>query len=116
MSHPVLRRPVLIYLPCYNCAGVVGGVLRAIPAAFQECAEILLVDNASPDQTGPVMAAALAAQPPPLPCHVIRTRRNLGYAGSQKLAYEVALANPAVEHVIMLHGDGQYPQIGRAHV
>ena len=109
MSHPVFHRPILIYLPCYNCTAVAGEVVRGIPAEFRDNAEVLLIDNHSPDGTGPALVAAFAATPPALPCRVIRTRRNLGYAGSQKLAYEIALASPAVEHVIMLHGDGQYP-------
>ena len=40
---------------------------------------------------------------------VIQPPHNVGYAGSQKLAFKLALQAPAVEWVIMLHGDGQYP-------
>lgn len=109
MPLPLLIKPVLIYLPAYNCATTAADVVRSIPPVFAGLAEAVLIDNASPDNTAEVVANSLASNPGPVPCHVLRTHRNLGYAGSQKLAYEMALANPEVEHVIMLHGDGQYP-------
>ncbi len=106
---PTFTKPVLIYVPCYNCAGSAAQVIRQIPRAFDQVAEVLLVDNCSDDDTGPVVSLQLRDVPATLPVQIIRTRRNLGYSGSQKLAYQIALANPAVETVIMLHGDGQYP-------
>lgn len=109
MSAPRIAKPILIYLPAYNCASIAADVVRSIPSAFAGRAEALLIDNSSPDGTAELVSRSLAQHPGPIPCHIIRTRRNLGYAGSQKLAYEIALANPEVEHVIMLHADGQYP-------
>lgn len=109
MYAPRITKPILIYLPAYNCANVAANVVRSIPTAFVGRAEALLVDNASPDGTAELVGRSLAQHAGPVPCHIIRTRCNLGYAGSQKLAYEIAIANPEVEHVIMLHADGQYP-------
>jgi glycosyltransferase involved in cell wall biosynthesis len=109
MPQPFITKPVLIYLPAYNCATIAADVVRSIPLMFAGRAEAILIDNASPDNTAEAVEKSLATNPGPVPCHVLRARRNLGYAGSQKLAYEIALANPGVEHVIMLHGDGQYP-------
>ena len=109
MPIPRFTKPVLIYLPAYNCASIAANVIRNIPPVFAGRAEALLIDNFSPDNTAQLTSEYLAEKPGPVPCQLIRTKRNLGYAGSQKLAYEIALANPSVEHVIMLHGDGQYP-------
>jgi glycosyltransferase involved in cell wall biosynthesis len=109
MPIPRFTKPVLIYIPAYNCASIAANVIRNIPQVFAGRAEALLIDNFSPDNTAQLTSESLAEKPGPVPCQLIRTKRNLGYAGSQKLAYEIALANPAVEHVIMLHGDGQYP-------
>ena len=38
----------------------------------------------------------------------IKTKENIGYAGSQKLAYYLAIQDDFPDYVIMLHGDGQY--------
>lgn len=109
MPIPRFTKTVLIYLPAYNCASIAANVIRGIPQVFAGRAEALLIDNCSPDNTAQLTWESLTETPGPIPCQILRTKRNLGYAGSQKLAYEIALANPAVEHVIMLHGDGQYP-------
>lgn len=71
--------------------------------------ECLVIDNQSSDGTSDAVLAEIRSGGPGFPVHVIRPRANLGYAGSQKLAYALACASPAVRNVIMLHGDGQYP-------
>lgn len=110
MTRPLIfTKPILVYVPCFNCAGSAAQVIRQIPDIVARQAEVLLVDNHSPDDTGPVVALQLQDSPAHLPIRIIRTHQNLGYSGSQKLAYQLALACPLVEHIIMLHGDGQYP-------
>lgn len=75
----------------------------------RELAEIIVVDNAS---TPPV--SELFAQLPNTLRGKIWYRRNdvdLGYGGSQQLAYARAM-EAGHEVVVMLHGDGQYaPEI-----
>lgn len=106
MSLPVFHQPFLVYIPCYNCARTIAAVIDAIPEEFADKAEILIIDNQSTDGTGEVIRGMPECR---FRCTVVRTSRNLGYAGSQKLAYHLALQSPIVRHVIMLHGDGQYP-------
>lgn len=101
-------RKVLVYLPAYNCGRVIISVLDEIPASIWEIADFLVVDNCSTDNTADLLLQANAEQRFPRHVHVVRPPRNLGYSGSQKLAYKLALASPSVERVIMLHGDGQY--------
>jgi glycosyltransferase involved in cell wall biosynthesis len=82
--------------------------LRGIPEEFQEYMECLVVDNFSSDHTAAVVKQAIDDENFPFDITLIRTRRDLGYAGSQKLAYTLTAKSPQVEKVIMLHGDGQY--------
>jgi glycosyltransferase involved in cell wall biosynthesis len=109
MSKIRITSRILIYLPAYNCKKIAADTLRRIPSAFRGHAEALLVDNASPDGTAEVVKMSLQENPLEIPYQIIRTKRNLGYAGSQKLAYQIALENSSVDYVLMLHADGQYP-------
>jgi len=102
-------REVLIYIPAYNCEKYIAGVLNEIPDDLLQIAEILIVDNCSTDDTTAIAQQTLASKQWPNPVHLIQPNENLGYAGSQKLAYSIALESPSVKRVMMLHGDGQYP-------
>ena len=105
---PKIEKPFLIYIPCFNCAGSVLRVIQEIPSSFHERAEVLVIDNCSDDDTGEILRLQLDNHPVNIPVSIIRTCENLGYAGSQKLAYWIACQNESVRNVIMLHGDGQY--------
>ena len=102
-------RKILIYVPAYKCAGVIVSVLNEIPQSFWDRADLLVIDNCSPDGTAESAATAVAQGDLPAHVQVVQPPENLDYAGSQKLAYKLALQSPSVEWVIMLHGDGQYP-------
>ncbi len=101
-------RDVLVYVPCYNCESTIGSVLSGIPAEIQARAEVLIVDNFSSDRTAELALETSKSGRLTAPISIVRTRENLGYAGSQKLAYQLACASPSVRWVMMLHGDGQY--------
>ena len=96
-----------IYIPAYNAERFVGDVLARIPAdILARTAEIVLVDNASSDRTSEV--AQQAAKALGLANFtLIRNAENLGYGGSQKLAYRHCIAR-GHSVVVMLHADGQY--------
>ena len=102
-------RKILIYLPAYKCAGAIVTVLKEIPQSFWDRADVLVIDNCSPDGTAQTVAEAVAQGDLPANVQVVQPDSNVDYAGSQKLAYKLALQSPAVEWVVMLHGDGQYP-------
>lgn len=96
-----------IYIPAYNAERFVADVLRRIPPnVLARTAEIVLVDNASTDRTSDV--ARQAARTLDLANFtLIRNARNLGYGGSQKVAYAHCIAR-GHRVVVMLHADGQY--------
>jgi glycosyltransferase involved in cell wall biosynthesis len=104
-----LSNRLLIYIPAYNCARYLVSVLDEIPASFWDIADILIIDNCSTDGTVESVQKARLENRWPKPVHLIQPEKNLGYSGSQKLAYSIALESPATKRVIMLHGDGQYP-------
>lgn len=103
------NRGLLIYIPAYNCAEYIVTVVDEIPADILQLAEILIVDNRSTDDTVERIQRARDENRWSVPVHLIQPETNLGYSGSQKLAYSIALKSPNVKRVIMLHGDGQYP-------
>ena len=104
-----LNSGLLIYIPAFNCADYIVGVIDEIPEKFWQIADILVIDNCSLDGTVERLQQARFESRWPGPIHLIQPDFNLGYAGSQKLAYKIALDSSSVQHVIMLHGDGQYP-------
>jgi glycosyltransferase involved in cell wall biosynthesis len=113
MSHPQatleFTKEILIYIPCYNCETTIASVLQSIPQEFWDRSECLVIDNCSKDKTSEAAVQEIKEGQHSFPISLIRTHQNIGYAGSQKLAYQLALASPSVSQVIMLHGDSQYP-------
>jgi glycosyltransferase involved in cell wall biosynthesis len=109
-QHAAMKRKVLVYIPTYNCRDTIVRVIQDIPPAIRAIAEVLILDNCSADQTAEAVKDAMERGSLGDHVTVIQPPRNLGYSGSQKLAYAIALANhPPVDWVMMLHGDGQYP-------
>jgi len=104
-----LSKPLLIYIPAYNCGKYIVSVLDEIPSHFWDIADFLIVDNCSTDDTLANIQIARTENRWAKPIQVIQTQENLGYSGSQKLAYSLALTSQITKKVIMLHGDGQYP-------
>jgi glycosyltransferase involved in cell wall biosynthesis len=97
-----------IFIPAWNVRGDIGSTLERIPAAFgRSCAEVFVLDNASTDGT-PEVVLDRVRQGLPFPVRVYRNASNLGYGGSQKVAYAHAIRQ-GYDVVAMLHGDGQYP-------
>lgn len=97
-----------MYVPCHNCESFVLDTLSGIPPELHERIECLVLDNFSSDNTSKAVKQAVADKSFPFEIILIRTREDLGYAGSQKLAYTLTSEASEVERVIMLHGDGQY--------
>lgn len=93
----IAGKKVAIVLPAYNAARTLRLTYEEIPRDVVD--DILLVDDASQDNTFAVAAA--------LGIDTIRHDRNRGYGGNQKTCYAAALARGA-DIVVMLHPDYQY--------
>ena len=92
------NKKIIVVLPAYNAAKTLEQTYSEIP--FDIVDEVVLVDDASPDNTIEV-AKNLGIK------HVLRHEKNKGYGGNQKTCYKKALELGA-DIVIMLHPDYQY--------
>jgi len=101
------EKKIIIFIPTYNAAETLPIVIDRIPEKLRDrVKEILVLDNASPDNT--YMTAVKYKSDRKLhKMRVIRNERNLGYGGSQKKAYEYAVKQ-GYDIIMMLHGDAQY--------
>lgn len=102
-------KKILIYIPCYNCGENLKKTVQRIPNDLLREIDILVVDNCSKDNSVSQLVDFLENQQTGYSAWIVRPDENLGYAGSQKLAYHLATKHAAIEWVLMLHGDGQYP-------
>jgi glycosyltransferase involved in cell wall biosynthesis len=103
-----LTRRFLIYIPTYNVEARVVPLIDEIPKEMWDIADILVLDNCSSDKSFQNVLDANANNRWPRQVLAIKSDVNVGYSGSQKLAYKLALENPNFESILMLHGDGQY--------
>ncbi len=88
---------VVVVLPAYNAALTLERTVADLPRDIVD--DILLVDDASPDDT-----VAVAQK---LGLRTVVHPKNLGYGGNQKTCYREALALGA-DIVVMVHPDYQY--------
>ena len=92
------HKKVIVVLPAYRAALTLERTYREIP--FDVVDEVILVDDASPDETVEV-AQRLGIK------HIVQHKKNRGYGGNQKSCYQKALELGG-DIVIMLHPDYQY--------
>ena len=91
-------KKVVVVLPAYNAAKTLKVTYDELP--FDIVDEVVLVDDASKDDTAQV-AAEIGIR------HVVVHDRNRGYGGNQKSCYNKAIELGA-DIVIMVHPDYQY--------
>ena len=97
----------VIVIVAYAAAATITQVLDRIPdEVASHVGAILVSDDSSTDATAE-LANRWGAGRPEVALTVIRQPRNLGYGGNQRFCYRWA-AERGFEHVVMIHGDGQY--------
>jgi len=102
-----MLKKVAIYIPAFNAASTLPRVLERIPAHVREgVQEIFVVDNNSTDNTH-LVAVGYRHLQSMHNLEVIRNPKNVGYGGSQKIAYKRSI-DREYACVAMLHGDAQY--------
>jgi 2-polyprenyl-3-methyl-5-hydroxy-6-metoxy-1,4-benzoquinol methylase len=100
---------VLVFIVAYNAARTIASVVRRIPRELSQLYEvdILIIDDASADDTFARTWMARKAADTPFPIHALYNPVNQKYGGNQKLGYLYAIRN-GYDFVALLHGDGQY--------
>lgn len=104
------KQRVLIYVLSYNAERTLRSVLDRLPEELyshsEYTVEILIIDDCSPDSTFDT-GYALIQEFKKCPVTILRNPENLGMGGNQKVGYQYAIQH-GFDHVVLLHGDGQY--------
>ena len=102
---------VLIFIISYNHEKLLGKVLDRIPESLHTDYpnvdfEILIIDDASKDKTFEAGYEFLKTYTK-FKTTLLANPVNQQFGGNQKIGYEYAIENN-FDHVVLLHGDGQY--------
>ncbi|MEM7213651.1 MAG: glycosyltransferase family 2 protein [Pseudomonadota bacterium] len=118
VSTPAAKLGVIVVL--YRSADVIGSCLASILDAYPEVSRVVLVDNASPDESAAVAqdlaharrvavveypAHANAAPPAGHTIEIIRSNENLGFAGGVNLGLEHLAQDPEMAYYWVLNPD-----------
>lgn len=100
-------KKVAILIVAYNAASTIINVLERIPKEVKDgVVEIVIFDNASPDNTY-LVAEEWKKKNNFDKMSIFRNSSNMGYGGNQKLGYEYIIKK-GYDIAVMLHSDGQY--------
>jgi glycosyltransferase involved in cell wall biosynthesis len=92
-----MKHKAIVIMPAYNAEQTLEKTWRDIPQSLVN--EVILGDDCSSDRTVEIAQR--------LGIRVLKTPRNLGYGGNQKMLYREALARGA-DVIVMVHPDWQY--------
>lgn len=100
-----MTRDYFIFVPAYNVAATLAGVLGHIPPAVMERAQVLVIDDGSKDDTRGAYETFVSGV-----AHLqyMRFEFNRGYGAVVKKGVSEGLRSGA-KYIACLHGDGQYP-------
>lgn len=102
------KHRVALFIVAYNAEDHIQQTLKRIPEIIcQHFTEIFIIDDSSQDATIAV-AKKTAEELDLVHFKIMKTPKNQGYGGNQKLGYTYAIEQN-FDYVILLHGDGQYP-------
>ena len=100
------EKRLLIFIVAYDAEMTINNVLGRIPKYLQsDNVEVLIIDDASQDNT--FRKGLHGQRTSGFKITVLRTPKNQGYGGNQKLGYHYAIDN-GFDIVALVHGDGQY--------
>ena len=100
-------KKVMIFILTYNHENTIVSVLERIPKDLMKtCAEILIADDESKDNTYEV-ALEYKKEKKLKKLTIIKHKKNKGYGGNQKFCYNYEI-DKKYDIVVMIHGDGQY--------
>jgi dolichol-phosphate mannosyltransferase len=102
------RQKILIFIPCYNCAGQIDRVLQGLVPIVEKNSQLqlLMIDNQSRDATVEVARGAVERLGLLGRIWIVRNNENYGLGGSHKVAFSFATKN-SFTYLGVFHGDGQ---------
>lgn len=98
---------LLIFIVAYEADETILSVLKRIPTNLPGSTEVLIIDDASTDETFEKSHKFVCNEYNVYPVKVLKNPNNQGYGGNQKLGFQYAIDN-GFDFVVLLHGDGQY--------
>lgn len=103
------RPRLLIFIVAFNAESTINSVLARVPTDIGDRydVELLVIDDASTDQTFERVRSGLNALQLPFPLTLLFNPKNQGYGGNQKIGYLYAIKK-SFDFVALVHGDGQY--------
>ena len=107
MNRLDIKKKILIFVPAYNVEKKIYSVISRIPKDIFLINDIyiLIINDFSTDDT--LKEIERSVKDFNYNINVYSSKKNLGYGGVQKYAFNYAIKNK-FDHLIMLHGDGQY--------
>ena len=100
----------LIFIPAFNVENKILKVLKKIPKnVFRNYnSKIIIIEDCSVDNTLEIVNKITKNKFNGIKIKLIRNKKNKGYGGVQKIAFNYAIKNK-FKFIVMLHGDDQYP-------
>ena len=99
---------VLVFIVAYNAETTIEKVLSRIPASLAHAPMSRCSSSTIRRRTGRFRTACgFSRRPSAFKITILRTPRNQGYGGNQKLGYRYAIDH-GFDIVALVHGDGQY--------
>ncbi len=104
------RTKNIIYIPTYNHQSTIFKLLNKLKNINFDF-DVLIIDDCSSDETILEIKKFINNEQQKFYTNIIRTKKNYGYAISQKIAYTIFIDQTKCDNIIMLHGDAQYEPI-----
>ena len=104
-----IKPKLLVFIVAYHAESTISSVLSRIPHSLVDTfhIEVLIIDDASKDQTFEIGLKIARDGNLPFQVHVLFNPVNQGYGGNQKIGYHYAIEH-GFDFVALVHGDGQY--------
>ena len=101
------RTKNIIYVPTYNHQSTIFELLNKLKNINFNF-DVLIIDDYSSDETLLEIKKFIDNEQHKFYTNIIKTKKNYGYAISQKIAYTIFIDQTKCDNIIMLHGDLQY--------
>ena len=103
----IFRTKNIIYIPTYNHQSTILKLLNELKNINFDF-DVLIIDDCSSDDTLLEIKKFINNEQQKFYTNIIKTKKNYGYAISQKIAYTIFINQTKCDSIIMLHGDAQY--------